>query len=52
MKEKLEHFSKGDFEYELPFICVSEEELRIKAEAGRIKEGSFMVTSSTGRAVS
>lgn len=52
MKEKIEHFSKGDFEYELPFICVSEEELKIKAEAGRIKEGSFMVTSSTGRAVS
>ncbi len=51
MKDKIEHFSKGDFEYELPFICVSEEELRIKAEAGRSREGSFMVTSSTGRAV-
>ncbi len=52
MKEKIEHFSKGDFEYELPFICVSEEELRIKAEAGRKKEGSFTVSASTGRVIS
>ena len=52
LKEKIEHFSKGDFEYELPFICVSDEELRIKAEAGRKKEGSFTVSASTGRSIS
>jgi hypothetical protein len=52
LKEKIEHFSKGDFEYELPFICVSDEELRIKAEAGRKKEGSFTVSASTGGVIS
>ncbi len=51
MKEKIEHFSKGDFEYELPLICLSDEEIRIKAEAGKKREGSFTVSTSTGRAM-
>ncbi|HHV12076.1 MAG TPA: hypothetical protein GXX75_17520 [Clostridiales bacterium] len=52
MKEKIEHFSKGDFEYELPLICLSDEEIRIKVEAGKKKEGSFTVSASTGRIIS
>ena len=49
MKEKIERFSKGDFEYELPFICLSEDELRITAEAGKKHEGSFCISNSRGR---
>ena len=46
LKEKIERFSKGDFEYELPFICLTEEEIRITVEAGKIYEGSFIISSS------
>ena len=49
MKEKIERFSKGDFEYELPFICLSEEEIRITVEAGKSYEGSFIISNSIGR---
>lgn len=51
MKEKIERFSKGDFEYELPFICLSEDEIRITLEAGKRAEGSFIISNSTGRAM-
>jgi hypothetical protein len=46
LKEKIERFSKGDFEYELPFICLSEEEIRITVEAGKSYEGSFTISNS------
>ncbi|MGB4658700.1 MAG: DUF5717 family protein, partial [Mobilitalea sp.] len=49
MKEKIERFSRGDFEYEPPFICLSEEEIQILVEAGKISEGSFTVSNSVGR---
>lgn len=49
MKEKIERFSKGIFEYELPLICLSEEELRITVEAGNRYEGSFTVSNSVER---
>ncbi|MHB8129547.1 MAG: DUF5717 family protein [Mobilitalea sp.] len=49
MKEKVERFSKGDFEYELPFICLSEEEIRITVEAGKIYDGSFVISNSAGQ---
>ncbi|HWT74395.1 MAG TPA: DUF5717 family protein [Mobilitalea sp.] len=49
MKEKIERFSKGDFEYELPFICLSEEEIRLTAETGKKLEGSFIISNSIGR---
>jgi hypothetical protein len=52
LKEKIERFSKGDFEYELPFICLSEEEIRITVEAGKIYEGSMTISNSTGRQMS
>lgn len=47
MKEKIERFSKGDFEYELPFICLSEDVIRITVEAGKVYEGSFTISSSS-----
>lgn len=49
MKEKIERFSKGDFEYELPFICLSEDEIRISLEAGKKAEGSIIISNSAGR---
>ncbi len=49
MKEKIERFSKGDFEYELPFICLSEDEIKITVETGKKAEGSFIISNSTGR---
>lgn len=49
MKEKIERFSKGDFEYELPFICLSEDEIVISAEAGKKIEGSFTISNNIGR---
>jgi hypothetical protein len=52
LKEKIERFSKGDFEYELPFICLSEEEIRITVEAGKIYEGCFTISNSMERKMS
>ena len=49
MKEKIERFSKGDFEYELPFLCLSVEEIKIAAEAGKKISGSFIISNSMGR---
>lgn len=49
MKEKIERFSKGDFEYELPFICLSEEEIRITLEAEKKSNGSFVISNTDSR---
>ena len=51
MKEKIDRFSKGDFEYEPPYICMSEEEILISVEAGRISEESFTISNSAGRSM-
>lgn len=49
LKEKIERFARGDFEYELPSISLSEDELSITVEAGRYAEGSFVISNSAGR---
>lgn len=49
MKEKIERFSKGDFEYELPSICLSEEEISIIVEAGKVYENSVTISNREGR---
>ncbi len=49
LKDKIERFSNGDFEYELPFICLSEEEIRITVETGKSYEGSFIISNSMER---
>lgn len=51
MKEKIERFAKGNFDYDNPSICLSEYELNITAEAGKITEGSFTVTNTAGRRI-
>lgn len=49
MKEKIKRFSKGIFEYELPFLCLPEDEINITIEAGKIFDGSFMISNSIQR---
>lgn len=49
MKEKIERFSKGDFEYELPYICLSDDEIRITTEVGKKAFGSFTISNSMAR---
>lgn len=51
MKEKIERFSKGDFEYELPFISLSEDEIRITMEAGKTQEGKLTIRNSADRSM-
>lgn len=49
MKEKIERYAKGNFEYDNPSICLSEYEINITAEAGKITEGSFFVRNSVNK---
>ena len=49
MKEKIERLSKGIFEYEMPDLLVSEEELDIVVEAGIRTEGSIRIANSAGQ---
>lgn len=51
LKEKIERFAKGIFEYDSPSISLSENELNITAEAGKLAEGSFTVKNSAGRKI-
>ncbi len=46
MKEKIDKFSKGIFEYEQPEIKLSEDVLNIFIDSGSTKEGSFIITNS------
>ena len=43
MKEKIERLSKGIFEYEMPYLIVSEDELNVSIEAGSKKSGSICI---------
>lgn len=49
MKEKIERFSKGDFEYVNPSICLSESELTLTAEEKKITEGSFTISNDANQ---
>lgn len=49
MKEKIEQFARGEFEYELPFLRLSVEEIDISVEAGKQFEGSFIISNNAGR---
>ncbi len=46
MKEKVERLAKGVFEYETPGILLSEEELLITVDAGKVYSGSFTIKNS------
>lgn len=46
MREKITRFSKGNFEYELPIIALSDEEIDLTVEAGTRKEGTFTISNS------
>ncbi|HHT98211.1 MAG TPA: hypothetical protein GXZ90_10015, partial [Clostridiales bacterium] len=46
MKSKIERLIKEDFDYELPNIILSQNEINIKTQPDKIIEGSFMVSNS------
>ncbi len=46
MKEKVDRLAKGVFEYEIPGILLSEEELFITVDAGKIYSGSFTIKNN------
>ncbi len=46
MKEKIERFARGEFEYELPVLKLSVEEIVISVEAGKQYEGSLTIGNS------
>ncbi len=48
MKEKIEKFSKGIFDFEQPEILVSQDNLAIFISEGKVDEGSFTVTNTKG----
>lgn len=48
MKEKIEQLARGNFEYELPRILVSEEAINITVETGSTYQGSFSIQNSEG----
>lgn len=49
MKEKIERFARGEFEYDLPFLRLSVEEIEFRVEAGKQYEGNFTISNSAGR---
>lgn len=51
MKEKIEQLARGEFEYVLPILRVSLEEIDISVEAGKQYEGSFHIGNSMERAM-
>lgn len=46
MREKIERFSKGIFEYEAPSIVLSDVELEMSVVAGTIYKGSFSIKNN------
>lgn len=49
MKEKIEQLARGEFEYELPFLRISVEEISFSVEAGKQYEASFHISNSMNR---
>jgi hypothetical protein len=49
LKDKIVRFSKGEFEYDPPHILLSQEEIRINIEAGKVYEGDFTIRNSCRR---
>lgn len=48
MREKIERFANGLIEYEVPLLILSEKEISISVEEGKIYEGSFTIHNSIG----
>ena len=49
VKEKIEQLAKGKFEYQLPPLLLSTEQIDIRAEAGKPCYGSFTVSNKKKR---
>lgn len=51
LKEKIKRIAQGNFEYELPFLSLSENEIVITVEAGKTFEGSLQIRNSKKRSM-
>ncbi len=49
MKEKIEQFAGGEFEYELPLLRLSVDSIDFNVEAGKHFEGSVSISNSVNR---
>ena len=49
LREKIDRFAIGEFEYELPLPQTSVEEIQISIEAGKQFEGNFTISNSINR---
>lgn len=49
MREKIERFSKGKYDFEQPQLQLSTEEISITVETGKVYEGSFTIGNTAGR---
>ena len=51
MRDKIERLSRGEFEYDLPMLCLSESEIKVDCEAGKVYEGSLTVKNSAEKSM-
>lgn len=49
MREKIDRFANGEFEYELPILQASVDCIHISIDAGKQYEGSFSISNSANR---
>ena len=51
MKEKIDQYAKGIFEYHMPEVIMTPSALSVSVDAGEIAQGSFRVSNSAGRSM-
>lgn len=51
MKEKIDQYAKGIFEYHMPEVIMTPSVLSVSVDAGEIAQGSFRVSNSAGRSM-
>ena len=51
MKEKIDQYAKGIFEYHMPEVVLGTSELSVTVDAGEILEGIFRILYSIGRSM-
>lgn len=51
MKEKIDQYAKGIFEYHMPEVVLGTSELSVTVDAGEIVQGSFRISNSKGRSM-
>lgn len=51
MKEKIDQYAKGIFEYRMPEMILSPSELSVSVDAGELTQGSFTISNRRGRSM-